>query len=206
MTVEIIISFFIATVISFIGSLQLGPVNMSVIQTAMNKSFKASVFVAVGGCIPEIIYCSVAFSGAGIIIRNPQWLNYFQAASVIIFFCLAVFSFRKTAGTSENIKSSSLSFLSGFTLGMLNPLLITFWITIIALLDQYNIPVTKNSLTRIAFAAGTAVGAFLLLLMFAAIVSNNRFTFIQRQQQHINKILGAIFLILAVIQFLKLIS
>ena len=202
---EIITSFFIATVISFSGSLQLGPVNMHVIQTAINSNFRTSLLVAIGGCIPEIIYCTIAFGGSELIIHNKQWFNYFQIAAIFIFLIIGATALFKKYQSKVIERSGPAPFLSGFILGILNPMLITFWISVITFLHQFNIAVTKTVYTQVAFVLGTAAGAFLLLLTFAIIVTKNKPSFIQNNQERINKILGLIFIILAVIQFLKLI-
>ena len=61
---HILIIFFAATLTSFIGSLQLGPVNLFVIDTALNKNKANAYWVALGGVMPEFMYCALAvYSG-----------------------------------------------------------------------------------------------------------------------------------------------
>lgn len=53
---EAILLFCISAFASFLGSLQLGPVNLAVIQKTLNKGIKLAFFLAAGGCLPEFIY------------------------------------------------------------------------------------------------------------------------------------------------------
>ncbi len=46
--------------ISFVGSIQVGPVNLTVIQTVLQRRLKDGILVALGGCVPELFYAAAA--------------------------------------------------------------------------------------------------------------------------------------------------
>ncbi|MBT8326680.1 MAG: LysE family transporter, partial [Bacteroidia bacterium] len=58
-----VIALFVAGVLSFWGSLQLGLVNVAVIETAISKGRKPAIWLAIGGVLPEIPYTLIAIYG-----------------------------------------------------------------------------------------------------------------------------------------------
>jgi threonine/homoserine/homoserine lactone efflux protein len=201
----IIICFVVAAVISFIGSLQLGPVNLCVIHTAINSNFKSSLMVALGGCLPEIIYASIAFFATEYLLQFKLLVFVFQLFSIALFLCFGVFSFFKINKKANKQNVANSFFIKGFLLGIANPMLITFWLSIILFLNQTSYVYLHTTSVKIAFIFGTAVGAFLLLYSFAIFIRKNRTFFSESATQKLNKTIGILFIILAIIQFLKLI-
>jgi hypothetical protein len=55
--------FLCTTIISFMGSLQPGPLNMSVVQLSLHDNPKGALKMNVGGCIPEFVYSLLAAEG-----------------------------------------------------------------------------------------------------------------------------------------------
>ena len=58
--VEILLLFIIATVASFIGSLQAGLVNTAVLAHTVQRGPEAGRRLAIGGSIPEVLYAGAA--------------------------------------------------------------------------------------------------------------------------------------------------
>ncbi len=196
--------FLIATVISFAGSVQFGPVNLKVIQAAYSYGLRSALIVAAGGLLPELVYSSIAVWCSWLLLSNPVVTDVLRLISFPFFLItgLLLINRKENALPVEKLRSHKL-FLSGFLAGALNPMLFTFWFMIITFLVTGNHIELGNWPNRIAFILGTAVGAFLLLLLFAKLTIRNK-NFLERKLSgRLNKIIGMIFIILSVYQFVS---
>ena len=74
--VNSILSFSIAAVISFIGSLQPGPVNLQVLYSGFAGSRKQALLCAAGGIVPEFVYCVLAPQDGVVLFDDPsEWIG-----------------------------------------------------------------------------------------------------------------------------------
>lgn len=201
------IIFFATAAISFVGSLQLGPVNLIVIQSVLKRNLQAGLWIALGGCLPEMIY-SMAAVGAGMWLeKNPNIRNVLEWSAVPLLLGIGIVIFF-TPNHSTNLEKQpqqSFSFLKGLTLGLLNPQLFPYWLIMLVQFGMYNELRVQTRLEQIAFVVGTAVGALGLLTGAAYLTFHFRESLLIRLEKfNFNRLLGALFVLLAVGQLLKL--
>lgn len=201
---------FLATsIISFVGSVQLGPVNLSVIRHTLERDLRTGLRVASGGCVPEIIYSSLAIWGVEFIGRHESFFKIFELVVIPVFLGLGIYNYlkkEKSNGGEDNdngtvLPSERSSFLKGFLLGMLNPQLFIFWFTSLVYINSFEFMKINDLPSKASFVAGTAAGAFILLFTIAAITHQKK-AFITKSlsKYNINRIVGIIFMLLAVVQ------
>lgn len=192
----------IATVISFVASLQLGPVNMGTIHTALNKNKKAAIIFGLGGSLPELLYCGLAIGSSNIISQYEGLDDYlgYLTVGILFFFGLYLF-FKKTGSNPENKKEKKgKEFWSGVTFGMLNPQLYPYWLFVITLLRSNSILENTSLPSQVAFVFGTALGAFLLQWLVAELTTRNRDFIFKKLTKNYNKVLGGVLIVMALIQ------
>jgi threonine/homoserine/homoserine lactone efflux protein len=189
--------FIISGVISFFGSLQLGPVNMSVIYTAINKDHRSAVKMAIGGSLPELFYSAAAFWFSDILQQFPMVMTVINYAIAPIFILVGIFLFFQKVNT-ENKESnkSKYPFSAGFILGSLNPMLLPFWIFVIEFLRNYHIYADASLSSVLGFIAGTTSGAFLLLYLVAYYIHRKKKEFRKNFLQNANRITGGVFILI----------
>ncbi|MEI7583886.1 LysE family transporter [Runella sp.] len=202
-----LVIFFATAAISFVGSLQLGPVNLIVIQSVLKRNLQAGLWIALGGCLPELIY-SAAAVGAGMWLeKNPGIRNVLEWSAVPLLLGIGIVIF-VTPNRPTNLEKEpqqSFSFLKGLTLGLLNPQLFPYWLIMLVQFGMYNALRVQSRLEQIAFILGTAVGALGLLMGAAYLTSHFRESLLVRLGTfNFNRFLGALFVLLAVGQLLKL--
>lgn len=205
--VDIILIFLLTASISFLGSVQLGPVNAMVLQTTLNKSLRAGLWVAFGGSLPELFYATLAVGWNGILQTNDVLFEYLQLAVIPIFMVIGVVTIVNQAKSSKQNKppvslSEKAPFVTGLTLGSLNPQLLPFWLTVLIYLNTYFMIDSLGS--QLAFIFGTAAGAFLILSLFALATFRFReqlLSFFHRIP--IGYVVGSIFIFLAFFQLIK---
>ncbi|POY38000.1 hypothetical protein C3K47_05605 [Solitalea longa] len=197
--------FIIAFVASFIGSLQLGPVNLTVIQTSVNKDFRAAFWVSIGGCLPEILYAAIAVAGTSLIDPKSSFFFYAGFFMVPLLLGLGIFKiikYKEPENTKPQEYPSTLfgDFMKGFTLSIVNPLLLPFWSTVLIYNTSINVFSLDNKMDKCLFVIGAAVGALGLLLLFAGIAHWKKERINKMVNGNINKAIGWVFVILGLVQ------
>ena len=204
--VTILLIFLLTAGISFAGSLQLGPVNYFVMETCLRENRTSGIMVAIGGCIPEFIYSFLAIFIGMSLQEMPTLFLIFQWTTIAVLLVLSIYYFfKKNTENSFRTSGKKASLLKGFSLGMLNPQLLPFWLVV------YTSFFTKTGLTihhigeQVAFILGTGIGAFALHLFLVFLVHTNR----QKLEKfirfkHFNTILSGLFFVLALVQLIAL--
>ena len=204
-----ILAVFIAScIISFIGSLQLGPVNLYVINSVLNYNKRTALAVAIGGSIPEFVYCSLAVYASDYI-QKSETLNYFfKIVFIIILLIIAVIYFLKQKTTTDfskispQIKSNYYQSASkGFALAMFNPQLLPFWIFVKIYFDSFKLLTLKTELHHFSFILGAGLGAFILLTTIITFVSRYKAQILTyMNNKYYYKVLSILFLLIAIQQ------
>lgn len=204
--VSIVLIFLLTTLISFAGSLQVGPVNWFVMETGIRQNKTAAILVAAGGSIPEFIYSLLAITIGISLQQTPGFFLAFKWITIALLILLSVYYFfKKIAQNAQPEISKKGSFVKGFTLGLLNPQLLPFWLVVYtSFFTSTGLSITSFP-QQLAFILGTGIGAFGLHLCLIYLVQANR----QRLEKwmvfpYFNQFLSAFFLLLAVLQIVSL--
>lgn len=200
---DFIIYFLIAAIISFLGSLQPGPVNMAVLYAASNKQYKQGLYIAIGGSIPEFIFSFIALKFYTIISIHVQSIHQFSLALDILFIAIGILLFF-VKKSNKVLTDSSLKkgFFTGFLLAIVNPQLILFWLAVITSLSIQQIQIDTNG-QQIAFAIGTIIGAFLLhLLLLYAIKQNANNSLVIWLETRSTQIIGVVLILVGSFHFI----
>ena len=204
MGIEIFFSFFVATIISFAGSLQPGLINMGVLYVGYNRSRNAAIKMAIGGVLPEIIYSAIALF---LYLKSAEF-SFVKVILNIIFipllFFAGIYLLRKKEKSENLLGQDDHNFKNGFMIGMLNPLLIPFWIIWINQVVEHGFLKLDNLNTQMAFVIGAAVGAFLLLIFVAFVTVKYKDQLERILKGKINRLLGIICIILAFVELFRL--
>ena len=208
----VILLFFLTALISAYGSLQLGPVNGAVLRYCFRAEFRAATWLALGGCLPELLYSGLAIWGWNYLVAYEDLLRQLQWALIPVFAVLGLRMLliarkQKKLSISESApkEEKSLPLLEGLWLGLLNPQLPLFWISMLAFYSG-TMGISPSSLPeKIAFVLATASGAFGLLCLLIQ--------FSRRQQKRLEQfasrfhpdwLIGWFFILISAIQLLRM--
>jgi threonine/homoserine/homoserine lactone efflux protein len=207
--------FLITFLISFIGSIHPGPLNLSVIQTTLQKSLTAALLMAFGGVIPEIIYGYLAVEGVMIFEKYPIVFKVMQWAVVPILLFLGIQQIiasrqiKKEIISSQNITqgaSTRGASTRGFFLSLFNPQLLPYWIVILVNYQNYESLRISDLSDKIFFVLGTSTGAFALNYVYAYIAHTQREKiFKYLNQNRFEQIIGWTFVGMGFLQIVKLV-
>lgn len=197
--------FLFATFTSFFGSMQPGPVNLSVLHVCLNKQYKKALDIAIGGSVPELIYSFLALVFAHQLDAYTAQLQAFASIVAGLFIVIgAIIYFIKPKQKVLEAKESKSGFATGFLVSIVNPQLILFWIGIIAAMNLQHVDLVNAGLgSQAAFALGTGVGAFLLHYLLIVLVkkySASRTVYLIKSYG--NKMIGLMLILMGLVQFL----
>ena len=166
---DALLYFLIATVASFIGSVQAGVVNTAVLAHTIKWGRVAGRRMAIGGSIPEFIYAGVAFAGAGWLVEalgiGTRGIGMVVSAIMLLLGVYFMFVFRPRAAAPDEDKLTG-DLRRGLFLGLANPQLLLFWCGVKLMLVSFGL-IGDSLPDLIAFALGAFTGAIILLFILA---------------------------------------
>lgn len=197
--------FTLTTIISFIGSVQPGPVNLTVVETTLSRNFKMGVWVAISGTLPEIFYSVIALKSHVILSKNPTILEILKLGIIPFFLIIGIHRLYLSAKPNKNFNQTTppKEIFGVYINGILNPQLLPFWLLVLGYLNTF---LNFNSFySQISFVLGAALGAFLILLIFAYLAQRFQIKLYSLFLRYsIEKIIGLFFISMAFFQILKL--
>jgi threonine/homoserine/homoserine lactone efflux protein len=208
---ETVLVFLVVSAISFAGSLQLGVVNVMVIKTAIQRNLTAALWVASGGCLPEMGYAGLAIFASSLI--QTSFFFYLEIAVIPIFALIGVLYWRTPPRNQPLTPDSPMPlsplgglsfFWLGFGLACLNPQLLIFWFSVAVFLNSFDVSRLNDLGKEIAFVLGTSFGAWLLLSGLAWLIHKNKSWADYLQRRNMNQLVGGIFMGLSVIQLIQI--
>ncbi|MES2520929.1 MAG: LysE family transporter [Bacteroidota bacterium] len=201
--------FLLTFFISFVGSIHPGPLNLSVIQVTLKKGLGIGLLVTLGGVIPEIIYGYLAVEGVMIFEQYPTVFTIMQWAVVPILLVLGYLQINSSKTNKTEIKNAESNHINsvskGFFLSLFNPQLLPYWIVILVNYQNYELLKINTLTDKLFFVLGTSTGAFALNYVYAYIAYKQRERiFKYLNQNHFEQIIGWTFIVMGLIQGIKL--
>lgn len=216
-----VIALLVAAVLSFWGSLQLGLVNVAVIETAISKGRKPAIWLAIGGVLPEIPYTLIAIYGVAYIDILKDYSALIGISVGVFLLAMGIYYYRRKSTIEIHPEhqlqqaSSFKSFSKGFLLAMANPQLIVFWSGFLVLIQtgSLNIFTHKDTLIdfdalgwispKLTFAFGAALGALGILLVYIKLSETYRDKLVLIVGDKLGKIVGVFFILMGLFAIVK---
>lgn len=193
--------------LSFIGSIPVGMINMTVADTAIKHGLKAGLWMGLGAASVEFFQSFIAIKFTYFFSKNPSFDFYFNVVALIIFLTLAVYYLfvLKPAPPQQTTPSKQMMdpFFKGILVSSMNVLAFPYWIFYGAYLSSNGwLIIDNNSLFFLCL--GVLLGAFGVFFLFAKMgtwIINRGPQLIQ----YVNRSIGFIFIAFSCFQLWKLI-
>ncbi len=194
--------------ISFLGSLPLGTLNVAAMQIGIQESITHAIFFSLGSLLVEMIYVRISLLGVDWIRKQDKLMKAMEWFTLVIILALAAGSFYAAAVKGEDAKNVFLEnnvhrFLLGMFMSAINPVQIPFWFGWSTVLFTKKVlePVkSQYNMYIVGIGLGTLTGNFVFIFGGKWLVHR-----ISNSQQYINWVIGGIFAITAIIQSIKMI-
>lgn len=192
-------------VISFLGTLPLGTLNIAAMQISITDGIAPAMYFVLGALLVEVIYVRVSLVAMNWVVSHKKLFRWLEWISIVIILALAVSSF--IVASDPLVKKNVLlsggihRFWLGVLMSALNPVQIPFWFGWSTVLFTKKILEHENSQYNI-YIAGIGSGTFVGNLVF---IFGGRFIVdaLNANQKTLHWIIGSIFLITAVILTIK---
>lgn len=193
----------LTAIISFLGSVQPGLVNVMASRFALSHGKVYAQKYSLASCIPEFLYAFlVGFYISKIDVNQQQRLIItIIAGFVLVLFGLYIFF---NPPKVEVKGKSGNPFIIGFAASLTNPQLLIFWSGIVIFYKQYGINIQDNLPNIISFAVGAAVGAYLLLVTYMKLSETFLKELNDKKLNLLNKISGIVLILIGLFAFLSL--
>lgn len=203
---QIIKNIFVGFLVSFIGSIPLGYLNVVGYDIYKRVGLNSTIYYLLGIILIEffVIFCTLVFAKK--LTRNLKLIRFIEGFSILFMFVLAYIFFSN--GNSEHLNKTIISnvsqhfFFAGILLSSTNFIQIPFWLSWnLYLLNENYIEVSKYR--KYFYVFGTVSGAFFGMLVL--ILSLN---FLTLQTDFLSKylmriIIPLVFVVLGILQGIK---
>jgi threonine/homoserine/homoserine lactone efflux protein len=194
--------FFTGLLISFLGSLPLGTLNVAAMQIGITDGYTAAILFSLGSLLVEMIYVRVSLVGMDWIRKQEKIFKVLEWVTLAIVVALAVSSFHAAlhpkSGKNIILSSTLPRFVLGATMCAVNPVQIPFWFGWSTVLFTKKVLLPKNShynLYIIGIGIGTLIGNCVFIFGGQLIAEK-----LKSNQNILNWVIGGIFSITALIQ------
>ena len=193
--------------ISFLGTLPMGTLNIMAMQIGIQESVKNALLFVLGSLIVEMIYVRISLVGIHWIQKQERVMKAMQWITLLIIAALATGSFLAALHPNPGAKNVLLqNNLNRILLGMfmcaINPVQIPFWFGWSAVLFTKKIllPLRKQyNIYIVGIGLGTLLGNSIFIFGGKFIVQR-----IHNSQAYMNWVIGGIFTLTAFIQLYKI--
>jgi threonine/homoserine/homoserine lactone efflux protein len=191
--------------VCLLGAMSPGPSMMVVINNAIFKNKFNGILTAFGHGFGIGIYALFAVIGIGIVIEtNIIVFNTLKTLSVIFLFYLGIQNILKRSQIKlkkNNIKFGLKSFIQGFSISILNPKILIWFIAIYSQFMSLNNDIYFNlSLVLIA----SIVDALWYLLLVNIVTSKGILELLKNKSYLIQRIVGCLFIVISIFLLIDL--
>ncbi len=194
-------------IISFLGSLPLGTLNIAAMQIGIIDGISPALWFSLGSLSAEIIYVRLSLVAMDWVRKQEKLLKALEWMTVVIVFALAASSFWAAANPSAEDSNILLSNtmhrgLLGFTMSLINPVQIPFWFGWSTVLFTKNI-LRPGVWNYNSYIVGIAIGTFSgnCVFIFGGRLLVDR---LNASQHLLNWIIGGVFLLTGLFQMYRI--
>jgi threonine/homoserine/homoserine lactone efflux protein len=200
--------FFTGMLISFLGSLPLGTLNVAAMQIAISDGYQPAILFSLGSLTSEVVYVRLSLIAMDWVRRQRKLFKILEWVTLGIVVALAISSFYAAVHPKLHKNIILSSTLNRYVLGLLmcavNPVQIPFWFGWSTVLFTKKILLPQNShynLYILGIGIGTLLGNFVFIFGGKLIADK-----INANQHVLNWVIGGIFALTAIIQLWKILK
>ena len=183
--------------VCLLGAMSPGPSMALVINNAIFKGRHNGILTAIGHGIGIAVYAMFAVLGIGLVIKtNILIFNSLKVLSIIFLIYIGIKSILNRQQINlkkDNIKENTVSFMQGFSISILNPKILIWFI---AIYSQF-MSADNNLIFNICLISiAGIIDACWYIILTMAVTTTSALGFFQKKMKFIQKIQGILFITL----------
>jgi threonine/homoserine/homoserine lactone efflux protein len=194
--------------ISFLGSLPLGTLNIAAMQISISDGVLQALQFSLGSLLAEVIYVRLSLVAMDWVRKKEFFFKILEWVTLAIVVVLAISSFHAamspTEGENVFLSSPLPKILLGFSMSAVSPAQIPFWFgwSTVLLAKKILLPVNKHyNFYIIGIGLGTLIGNCVFIFGGRLVADK-----LKNSHHIINWVFGGIFLVTAIIQVWKMLK
>jgi len=198
--------FFTGMLISFLGSLPLGTLNIAAMQISVTNGVTSAILFSCGSLLAEIIYVRLSLVAMDWIRKQDKLFRLLEWLTLLIVVALAIASFYAAMHPSskENVilNTKLPKFLLGLTMSAVNPMQIPFWFGWSTVLFTKKVLLPQSNHYN-SYIIGLGIGTFIgnCVFIFGGRIIAGK---LQNNQHILSWVIGGIFALTALIQLWRM--
>lgn len=140
-------------VMGFLTAIPVGATQVEIAKRSLSGHFGQALMVVLGSVSSDVLYGCIAFFGIAPFMEHQPVMAFFWLVGAVILLVLGVVTLKQSSsrkGLQLNdamLKSGHMSFLTGFSLAVTNPMMIFWWlmglqfVKDLSLIDSFSRPV-----------------------------------------------------------------
>lgn len=200
-TIDLVIK---GLLIGIVASAPMGPVGVLCIQRTLNKGRWYGFITGLGAAVSDILYALITGFGMSFVvdfIENVETMFYLKLIGSVMLFCFGIYTFKSNPAesmrpTSKNKGTLLHNFITAFLVTLSNPLIIFLFV---ALFARFTFVVPDHFIQQSMGYVSIFIGALLWWFLLSYFINKIRARFNVKEIFLINKVIGSIVSIAAVI-------
>jgi threonine/homoserine/homoserine lactone efflux protein len=205
---DITIIFFLGLIISFIGVIPPGLLNLAAAKISLKEGSNRGIMFSIGVCVIVSLQTYIAAIFASYIQNHPDVIEILQRVALVIFILISIYFFilaqkQPKPNIDVNTRSKRHRFFHGMFLSSLNVFPIPFQAYMIITIASFGW-MTFGPINIASYVAGATMGTFIMLyiyIFFFDKIKNKAFT----SQKNMNYFIGTITGLIAIVTLINII-
>ncbi|MEO0472973.1 MAG: LysE family transporter [Bacteroidota bacterium] len=200
-----LIAFLAGFVLSYVGSMPLGMINLTVAETTIQRGYRPALTIALGASLVELIQSFVSIQFTQLYMDNPQIKQGIALAAIPIFAGIGLYYLLKPPKPpkldSQETKGKATDFFKGVLVSALNLLAFPYWVFYGSYLSAEGLlAINFPSLGILSLGVGCGTMALLWTYARLSLLVMNRMDKIAKIT---GRVIGGLFLALALWQLIR---
>ncbi|SDC75617.1 Threonine/homoserine/homoserine lactone efflux protein [Desulfurella multipotens] len=172
--IKFILSLIVIYIMGYFTAIPVGATQIEIAKRAFANLTSASLMIVLGSAISDTMYGFIAFFGIAPFLKSETVMSVFWLLASIILFVLGMhtlINYKKTfsvSAQSDIIKNLKVSFVTGFSLAVTNPMMIFWWLAVYQIQKDIGLINGYTALDKVCFlfAGGFGIASYLVTLTF----------------------------------------
>ncbi len=189
--------------LGFLSAIPIGPSQIEIAKRSLNNHLWAAVMVVLGSFFSDCMYGVIALFGVAPFFSGRKAVAIFELCGAVILWVLAFFTLREGTRphllkfTPSFLKSRHIAFITGFSLSVVNPMMIFWWLVGVQIVRHLDLVDAFTPALAISFVLCGALGLATYLTALAVALHWAKKFFSNKVMQKIYIALGLVLIMLS---------
>jgi threonine/homoserine/homoserine lactone efflux protein len=196
--------FLLVYIMGFLTAIPIGATQIEIAKRSLNKQIPAALMVVLGSVLSDVMYGFIALFGVAPFLQTQIVIAVFELVGAVILWILAFLTFKEVSKphimdiTSSVLKSRRISFITGFSLAITNPMMIFWWLIGVKVVKDLGLVSTFPTTISISFLFFGGLGLASYLTVLAMVVHWAKRFLSSRGMGRVYFMLGVVLVIISV--------